>query len=179
MKSLPWLTGCLSAAAIAIFALGGDAFALERGAGGSEWRWLTAHLAHFDANHLSWDLAVFAVLGAWLESSSRKRLAVILTGSAAAISAAFWFLAPELLSYRGLSGIDSALAAAVAVGLYNSASKPSERALPAALLVALAAKIAWEFATGGTLFVTADSYVGVPLAHLTGAIVGAAVAVTK
>lgn len=172
MNRVPLLTAGLSAAAIAIYAIGGDPLALERGAGGCEWRWLTAHLAHFDANHLVWDLAVFAVLGAWVESTSRRTFSLIFLASAAAISAAVWFLAPELSSYRGLSGIDSALAAAVAVGLYRNASKPAERWLPLGLLAALAGKIAWEFGTGGTLFVNAESYVGVPLAHLVGALVG-------
>ncbi len=172
MSRVPLVTVVLSAAAIAIFAIGGDPLALERGAGGGGWRWLTAHLAHFDANHLMWDLAVFAVLGAWIESGSRRLLSTILVASAAAISAAVWFGMPELSSYRGLSGIDSALAAAVAVGLYRSAKSPSERWLPLGLLAALAVKIAWEFSTGGTLFVTADTYVGVPLAHLVGALVG-------
>jgi len=136
---------------------------------------LAAHLAHFDANHLFWDLSVFAVLGAWLESGSRRLLGAVWILSSAAISAAVWFGLPELDSYRGLSGVDSALAAAVAVWLLKNA-QGSERWLPLGLLLALGGKIAWEFHTGGTLFVRAESYSAVPLAHLVGACVGVLVA---
>jgi rhomboid family GlyGly-CTERM serine protease len=172
VKRVPFMTAALTAAAIAIYAIGGDPLVLERGAGGGGWRWLTAHFAHFDANHLLWDLGVFAVLGGWMESKSRTHLATLVVVSAAAISGAFWLLAPELSSYRGLSGIDAALSGATAMGMYRAAKAPSERWLPLLGMTALAAKITWEFWTGGTLFVTAESYVGVPLAHLVGAVVG-------
>jgi rhomboid family GlyGly-CTERM serine protease len=172
VKRIPALTLALSLAAVAILALGGDPLALERGAGGALWRWWTAHLAHFDWNHLAWDLGVFAVLATWLEQRSRRDLVAVLVWSAASISAVVWFGLPELSSYRGLSGIDSALTAAVAVHLIADARTGRDRLLPVGILAALASKIAWEFHTGGTLFVTAESYIGVPTAHLVGAVVG-------
>jgi hypothetical protein len=70
------------------------------------------------------DGSTCGVRGAWLESASRWNLVALLVVSAAVISAAVWFLAPDLSSYRGLSGVDSALAAAVAVGLYKTAEHP-------------------------------------------------------
>lgn len=152
-----------------------ELMALDRRAPTQLWRWLTAHLAHLSWDHLGWDLIVFVALGSWLEARSRARWAGVVGGAAIVISGAVWALAPQLQTYRGLSGIDSALFAAVGVALWRDATHPVERAAPVALGLALAGKITYELVTGRTLFAQDVGWVAVPLAHALGGGVGLAV----
>src|SRR4051794_31329612 len=70
---------------------------------GGWWRVATGHLVHWNVDHLIWDLLVFAVLGAICERRGRTRLVVTLSVAAVLISAAAWWLLPQIASYRGLS----------------------------------------------------------------------------
>ncbi|MFT3830697.1 MAG: rhombosortase [Opitutaceae bacterium] len=184
---LPFLTLALSLAALAVWALPGVAAALQfdRAAlgAGEWWRFVTGHWAHWSGEHLAWDLVVFAVFGAMLEARSRRGLAVVVAGAALAISGAVALGARSLAFYRGLSGIDSALFTAFFAQLLGDARR--ERAVlpalvPAVALLGFVGKAVYELVTGATLFVSADStFVVVPLAHVVGAGVGAAVVVAQ
>lgn len=178
---LPLVALLLSVVALAVHGAGPlpALLAVERAAvaAGQWWRLVTGHWTHWSFDHLVWDLLVFAVLGAWCERQSRVRFVACLLGSALLISAAVWWLEPSLASYRGLSGLDSALFALVAVTRVRAAA--AERAfgligLAAGLLMLFAAKLAFELATGACLFVdTANSgFTPVPLAHAVGGGVG-------
>jgi rhomboid family GlyGly-CTERM serine protease len=149
--------------ALPAFALG-DRLELDRAAvaRGEVWRLLTCHWTHWTPDHLLWDSLAFLVLAFLCEARvGRGRLLAAVAGSALAVSAAVWFL-PEIETYRGLSGIDSALFVLLAVSLMR------ERPLAGLALAAFLGKSAWEVATGSTLFVDAASFVPVPLAHLVG-----------
>ncbi|HLP08336.1 MAG TPA: rhombosortase [Opitutaceae bacterium] len=186
-RRLPFLTLALSVLALAISVIPGAAAALQFDraalAAGGWWRFVAGHWAHWGGEHLAWDLVVFAVFGALLEARSRRGFAVVVAGSALAISAAVALGAPSLDFYRGLSGIDSALFAAFFAQLLGDARR--ERTVlpalvPAVALLGFVGKSAYELATGATLFVTATGdFVVVPLAHVVGAGVGMAVVATR
>ncbi len=152
-------------------------------AAGEAWRVVTCHWTHWTADHLLWDLGVFVLLAALCWRLGRARAAAALAAAALLIPLALWTLAPDLGRYRGLSGLDSALFVFLAVTLIRrerSAGRPATAALLAAFLLGFAAKVAFEAATGGALFVDAsDAFVPVPLAHLVGGVCGGAAAVCR
>jgi rhomboid family GlyGly-CTERM serine protease len=144
---------------------------------GQWWRFLTGHLVHWNTEHLVWDLLMFVVLGYLIERQSRCRLLGLLLGSATAISSYVWCVRPDVVTYRGLSGIDTALFVYLAAMLVVDAVQNRQlgRGLAAGMLLAsLASKLFFESATGGTLFVNSNAAgFGVLIeAHLLGALVG-------
>jgi rhomboid family GlyGly-CTERM serine protease len=170
----------LGAGAVAAFLIPGAARWLEYDraaiAGGEVWRLLTAHFAHWSAEHLAWDVIAFLVLGVMCEREGRARFLACVGGAALAVSLAVWWAMPELDRYRGLSGLDSALLVLLAVSLMRHGD--TRRLLAGAWgLVAFLAKLVWEGATGGALFVHDPGLAAVPLAHLVGALVGFAAGV--
>lgn len=171
----------LSAAAVLVHLLPGVAGRLEYDRAavlrGELWRLLTGHWTHLSADHLALDVVAFAALGAALAWRGRRIFWRTVLGSAAAISLSLLLLGPQWSSYRGLSGIDSALFTALATLLWLGGGR-SERPLGAVALALFAAKIACESITGVALFTpTVQGHDVVPLAHLAGAAVGLAVAV--
>jgi rhomboid family GlyGly-CTERM serine protease len=180
-RHLPGTSFALSLLAILGFFAPGAGAALEYDraalAAGQLWRLLSCHWTHWSAEHLVWDLLAFALLATACERLDRRRFLAGVLLSALLIPLATWCLMPHLASYRGLSGIDSALFALLSVALLREVSATSIRAAAAGALLALAAKIAYELLTGSTVFVHTDgtAVVAVPLAHVIGAMVGAAV----
>jgi rhomboid family GlyGly-CTERM serine protease len=179
LSRLPILTLLLSAAAgiLGLMPHAVSRLEYERTAiaAGEWWRVFMCHWTHFSADHLMWDVGAFALLGAICERRSRVALVRCVVVSAVSISAAVWVFLPHLQSYRGLSGIDSALFVLLAVDLLRChARKGGRRGVAVgvgAVLVLFAGKIVVELMSGRTLFVdsTAAGMVPVPLAHLAGA----------
>ncbi len=171
----PWFTLALAALAIATHfspaATAALEFTREAIARGEWWRFATAHLTHFDANHLWWDVAVFVVVGGLCERESRARFACGLVTASIAITLAVWTWQPQFASYRGLSGLDCALFGVFASDLLQHRER-AVKFVGALGLAGVAAKCGAELATGSTLFATGGSYVPVPLAHLVGAAAG-------
>lgn len=156
------VTIVLSLMAIAAQFLPGEALELTRGAS-EPWRFVTAHLTHWSAQHLLWDVLAFFALGLACERRHRAAFAATLALSAILIPIAVWTFAPEIGTYRGLSGLASA---AFVLLLLQKGGRL------AMLFGALfAAKIAFEMFTGATVF-TSDlgGAVPVPVAHIAGAI---------
>lgn len=151
----------------------------DRGAiaDGQWWRVITGHLVHWNVNHFVWDALMFAILGVLCECRSRRRYVLCLVVSALAISASVYWRLPEMTAYRGLSGIDSALFTLAVVLLWRDARRDGD-CLMAGMLIAgmvgLVGKLAYEIATGATLFVDSSSagFVPLPLVHAVGAGVG-------
>ena len=105
-------------------------------------------------------------------------MAVGLSSVAIPIAVAIW--RPELSSYRGLSGVDSALLGlALAEFIRQAIQRGDRRLLTVGLLVGIgfASKLVFEFVSGGALFVSGGEavFVNVPLAHLVGFLCGAVV----
>ena len=147
---------------------------------GQGWRLLTGHLTHWNLDHLFWDLLMFIVLGCVVEIQSRRRLVGLCLGSALAISGFTWFGSSGLETYRGLSGIDTALFVSVAISIASAAVARRQwvRALVSAtLLVGLTGKLLFESITGSTMFVDSatSGFVVLVEAHLLGAVVAATV----
>ena len=139
------------------------------------WRLATCHLLHWSWDHFFWDVMVLVAAGAFCETRWPRRFTLVLATAGVLIPLAVMVSAPELLSYRGLSGIDSALFALAAGSLLIEEVQAGRR--PAALLVAVVVtaqflKIGLESTVGNTLFVQDAPFVPVPLAHLCGATIG-------
>jgi hypothetical protein len=85
--------------------------------------------------------------------------------------------APALRTYRGLSGIDSALFFLASVPLICKQWRDRHRTRMLVVLLPLLflAKLLYEQIAGNAIFVnSAGTFVPVPLAHLIGAMLGAA-----
>jgi len=181
----PWITFSLSALTLAVWWIPAARELLQFDrtdlASGALWRTVTGHFTHWTSSHLAWDLAAFVLLGVLLERHSRSLLGITLAVSALAISGAVWLAAPELTTYRGLSGVDSALFAAVVTHAGIAAALQSRwgSALwPVLAAVAFTTKVVAESTAGGALFVAPDVlFVPVPLAHVAGGLTGLVVAV--
>lgn len=172
---LPVLSLSLGALAVAVHVIPGATRLLQydRAAGSGEvWRWLTAHLTHFGANHLVWDVGALVALSWACERESRARTALALALAACAITPAVALWQPQFETYRGLSGLDSALGGLLGAGLLRRRELvPKLIALVA--LVGFGAKCVNELATGNTVFASGVGYAPVPLAHLAGLVCGA------
>lgn len=162
----------LAALAVAIAAVPGAGAALQFEPG----RMLTAltgHLTHWNHSHLLWDTLALGALGILCCYFSPSRFWIAVVTSAIAIPIAIVICQPELSSYRGLSGIDSAL---LGLALVEFARHARRRRKPILLLVTYTTgicfglKLLFEYLSGNALFVSAGEadFVNVPLAHLIG-----------
>ncbi len=173
---LPFLSLDLGVLAVAVHAIPGATRLLQydRAAGSGEvWRWLTAHLTHFGANHLAWDVGALVALGWACERVSRARTALALTLAACAITPTVALWQPQFETYRGLSGLDSALGGLLGAGLLQRRGL-APKLIALAALAGFGAKCLSELASGGTVFASGIGYAPVPLAHLVGLMCGAA-----
>ena len=171
----------LSALAILIAVLPGCDRLLEWNAGGvraSEcWRALTCHWTHWSVSHLAWDVGMFALLGWLCERRSPRRFAMCLAGAAIIVPLVVGLAHPEM-SYRGLSGLDSALFGLLAAELLQDRRRAGDHksvALIAGVLLAFCGKISYEWLTSDAVFVDGADMVPVPLAHVVGAVIGVVV----
>ena len=178
--AFPAWTVVLGGCALIAFAAG-SLFQYDRDAilSGQWWRAATGHLTHWSFDHLFWDAAVFAALGALAERRSRAAFLQCTAGAAVLISAGLWLLRPDVTHYRGLSGIDSALFVMTATSACAdalSSGRPRTAAFAALTLAVFGAKVLWELATGSAVFVDAPAagFEPLPLAHALGAAAGAA-----
>ena len=176
MMRTPSVTMTLTGVVVALFALAGhpDALLLHPGDGAAQpWRWVTAHFVHLSLDHLTWDALAFVVLGSALELQSRRRLLAVLLAATISISGFLVLAHPEMPAYAGLSGVDAALTAAVAVQLWHAGS--ADRKLGTILGLAFLGKLVAEQLTGGVLF-AGDAAQHAVSVHAVGALVGGAVA---
>lgn len=139
------------------------------------YRILTCHALHWSWNHLVWDLLMFIILGTICELADRFKYLAYLTLSAFLIPYVVIASHPDLVSYRGLSGIDSGLFSIIAVDRILESRKTGDRMgllIFVSCLLCLTIKITFEMYYGGNLFVSDSSFVPVPIAHVIGAISG-------
>lgn len=165
-----------AALAVALVPRAAEALQLDRALVAREpWRILTSHLTHFSVGHLAYDLAVFLSLGLVCESRWPRRTRASLGAALLACSAAMLAGAPELDTYRGLSGLGSALFMQLAARLHVEGAFRSTwaRTLPALAVACFLAKLAYEVQSGSAYFVRdAGLFVPVPSAHLAGGMLG-------
>jgi membrane associated rhomboid family serine protease len=140
----------LAALAIAVAAVPGAATTLQFEPGQALTA-LTGHLAHWNLSHLLWDTIALCALGALCCHFSRSRFWIAMATSAIAIPISIVIWLPELTSYRGLSGIDSAL---LGLALVEFGRHARRRRKPALLLmtgatgICFCLKLLFEFLSG-------------------------------
>jgi len=143
-------------------------------AAGEWWRFATASFVHWSFNQLLWDGIAFAALAFIAAKAWPARFSITLIASALAVPMAIHFFMPDVTTYRGLSGIDSALFALIAVKLARQTRSP----MFWLCMIGFAMKIGFEMFSGSTLFVRAlaPGVASLPIAHLIGAAIGIAAA---
>ncbi len=137
----------------------------------------TCHTAHWSFDHLVWDLVMFVTMGVICERRNSVQYAIVLGLSAIAIPLFVSCFSMDVTSYRGLSGLDTALFGLAVFYLVDSSIR--EKNWPGVglygfLFVGMMGKIGYEYFVGGTLFVSSDGFTAVPIAHLVGAVIGTA-----
>ncbi len=139
------------------------------------WTWLSCHLLHWSTEHLFWDLVMFVALGLVCERRFRWRFAAVLLLSAYGIPWVISQTHPLINTYRGLSGLDTALFTLWAVSSIVRGIQVRD-IWPvlgyASLLALLVGKLSYELLTGEVLFVQDSSFLALPAAHLVGAAIG-------
>ena len=175
----PWISSALAAAGLAVASVPGGAEALQydrvQVTAGELWLLLSGQLAHWTLRMALVDLGVLLVLGAWLEArGERGEMVVALALGAVFTAVAVHALSPDLLFYRGSSGLASALFVLTALRIARS-SGGTERSLALLALALFLAKAGWESLTGQALFAgpLAPGVRVVPLVHLLGGLAGA------
>ncbi len=148
-------------------------------ASGELWRIITSHWVHWSFDHFLWCTVTFVALGCVCERISRKGYIVTLAASIFVIPAVLWLADPEMVLYRGLSGLASAVfifgAAMVMRTSYLNKDWPVLY-LSGFAGFGLIGKILFEYISGETLFVNSQAlFTPAPLVHLAGGVVGLAV----
>ncbi len=139
------------------------------------------HLLHWNAEHLFWDLCMFSITGLLCEKSCRNAYYGTLLMSAVTIPLFVMWFHPALSSYRGLSGLDTALFALLITRTGLIANNEGDRLRfwgCLGLWLAMLSKSLFEFSTGHVMFVDADNFVPIPVAHLVGIVCGTLFALT-
>lgn len=160
----------LTLLAIAAALLPGSWLELQRG--GAVWRIATCHFTHFTYEQLAWDALVFLLLGILCARENHGAFRATLLASVVIVPIAVLAFS-NVTTYRGLSGIDSALFGLLLVTEWRRSR------IVALCGAAFAAKMIFEMKTGATIFVHSDAFVAVPVAHIAGALVGVIVAISQ
>ena len=134
----------------------------------------SCHLQHWSGEHLFWDLGMFALLCGLCEQINRRALAITLLVASATIPVAVGIYHPEVVSYRGLSGLDTALFGMAVIYFGLARMKESDywgMLVYVGLFLALVVKTVHEL-NFGTFFVESNNFIPVPIAHIVGAVIG-------
>ncbi len=176
----PWISLAAAAAAVVVYPSpllqGLLQYDREAIAAGELWRLLTCHWTHWSVGHLGWDVSMFVLLSIACERMHRRATIMALGCATLLIPMVVWAALPEMQTYRGLSGLDSALFALLAARVFQQSLICRDRrrlVSIGALAAAFAGKMLYEAMLGSAVFVhdSADM-VPVPLAHIAGAAVG-------
>jgi len=148
---------------------------------GEWWRLFSGHWTHWSPDHLRWDLLVFAVLLPLCMRVDRGRTFAAMILAGVLIPLTLWVALPDMVEYRGLSGLDATLYVLLAGTLLRDewrARQWRSAAVFTLALIGFVAKVAFEVTTDTTLFVAAGGFEPVPLAHAVGGACGMLVALT-
>ena len=176
IRSVP-VTICLASLACLFFVLpaASDAFAFNFQQPLHLYRVLCCNLLHWSGEHLLWDIAMFFGLGVIAERVIPVPYYVTLLISGIAIPFSIALLQPEVESYRGLSGLDTAMFCLLATTMFGKCYRNYDwlsTAMYALCLIAFVVKLCYEFYFRTTLFVSEPNFTPLPLAHLIGAACG-------
>lgn len=180
-RHLPWASLLVAALAVGLHAFPAVSTALQYDrdaiAAREFWRVVSCHLTHCSLDHLVWDVGVLLVLGWLCEVDNRRRWLVCVGLSTLAIPAAIWMLMPQLQTYRGLSGIDSALFVLLGTLMLKNSVDARQTCwigATAAAMLGFVLKTVYELTAAQTMFVdsAAAAMIPVPLAHIVGGLAG-------
>src|SRR4051794_17259763 len=141
----PWITVTLAALSAAAALVPAEALEYDRSrvAAGEVWRLLSGQMVHWTARMAAFDLGMLLGLGIWLEVRGDRRLVAVPLALGGGLPAlAVHALSPDLLVYRGSSGVASALFVRAAVRLAE-APEPLPRALAVTAVAFFLAKAAF------------------------------------
>ena len=135
---------------------------------GESWRLFTCHLVHFSPAHLFLNLAAFALISLLPSKRSPGQRLLLISGMLF-ISTGLLLLRPGMAFYAGLSGVVTLLIWELAAsGLITD---PQHRTFFLCVIITLAAKLAFEFASGRSIALSFNhGVVTEPMAHLLGAL---------
>lgn len=176
LSRLPWITATLATLFATAWLSPADALEYDRTrvAAGEVWRLLTGQLVHWTPRMAAFDLGTLLGLGIWLELRKERRLLITSLALGGGLTAlAVHTLSPDLMAYRGASGVASALFVLAAVRVAGTPD-PIARTLAITAVALFLSKAAFESLAGQTLFagpLPADVHV-VPLVHLLGGLGG-------
>ncbi len=136
------------------------------------WRVVSGNFVHYNWLHLAADVWAFAVL-CYLARRERLGVLRLVLVACIAIGLAVYFLTDEIATYRGLSGVDMALLAAVLTRLARR-NGPRVAAVCAGVIALETAKAVFDTVTGGCTLpsILPDGIHVVGIAHLAGLTVG-------
>jgi rhomboid family GlyGly-CTERM serine protease len=171
MRDFPPLTALIAASAVFTYLCPPLAKALvyDRGAilGGEAWRLITCPLVNFSADHLFFNLLVFAAAGSLIERK-HPRLFMHLCIAASMAGSLYILLAlPGMSVFGGLSGIATMAVVFLALDEWDSRGG----ILWLAVLMLTAGKVTVEWILGVPIFADAETFVLVPAVHLAGGLV--------
>jgi rhomboid family GlyGly-CTERM serine protease len=172
----PWITAMLAGLFVAAWLLPSDALEYDRAriAAGEVWRLVTGQLVHWTPRMAAFDIGMVLGLGIWLEArGDRRRLVTSLALGGGFTVLAVQMLSPDLLMYRGSSGVASALFVLAAARIADTPD-PMPRLLAIAAVALFLSKAAFESLAGQTLFAgpLPPGVHVVPLVHLLGGLGG-------
>lgn len=147
---------------------------------GQWWRMLTGHLTHYDSQHLFWDLLMFVVLATACERRHPGSFLWKVVGMTWGISIAIGFWCPEILVYRGLSGLDTGLFVWFVADQCRASWIDRDRMVAVLWLLPVAGligKLIFEAMSGQTLFVDSSGFTPLVQSHLAGAVLGFLIAI--
>jgi hypothetical protein len=173
----PLITLFILAVLLAIHATPGADYALAYHPGHA-WSLVSSHFTHFTTQHLAWNALAFGLVGGLLESRSRSTLVVSLVLGLLAVSIGV-LLDPQVIHYRGFSGLATSVFAALAGREAILAVRHEERARTfgiAVVFALFALKSGVESSTRVAVFAADPSFVLLPSAHVLGALAGVAAA---
>ncbi len=147
-------------------------FDREAIAQGQLWRLLSGHWTHWSFDHFLWCTIALVALGSLCERYSPKGLLATVAGSSIFIPMVIWIASPEMVLYRGLSGICSGVFFYAAITMLRIGYQQNDRPSWGLALLAIlffSGKIYFEASQGHTLFVHSETlFTPAPLAHLAG-----------
>ena len=141
---------------------------------GQIWRLITGNLVHWSAAHFLLDISVFLFVGVLFEGSFGKSYPWMLLVMSLAVTISVLVGLPDMIRFRGFSGVDSGQLAGVLCLEFRSRSrKMTEWILLIGATGIFVVKLLYEIITGRLFFVTqslGDLGTPVPLAHVAGAV---------
>lgn len=139
-------------------------------ADGELWRLVTGNLVHLSTPHFLYDVTALLVAGALVEMHRYRHFATLCLVSGALIGVTLYVAMPEIVVFGGLSGVVTA--AVTYLCLHGVQQGGAWKWLCLLMLAGLVTKLGVEMAFGFSLTLGAgtQTFVPVPVSHVTGAV---------